>query len=210
MMPAEVISYFLNHQNSLIRLHFQVVLQCAPLLKGLKASSLLSLEESLYASLPEMFCGTDISCKVLMRRKERDLILFYRAEELKEYVGRVEVRRVLNGFGYQGMDWEDMLDYLKERVSSMDGRTKKFPHEIGAFLGYPAKDVEGFIKNNGKKYIFSGYWKVYHDPSGAARTFFAFDKAKEYAVYEFLSGKSLREIFVGKTSVNAYHKITIN
>ena len=34
MMPAEVAAYFLKHQNLRLRLDFQIVLQCAPFLKG--------------------------------------------------------------------------------------------------------------------------------------------------------------------------------
>lgn len=193
-MPAEVISYFFHHQNLRLRLHFQVVLQCAPFLKGLKASSMISLRENLCAGLPGMFGGINISWKILLRKKGKCLLLFYSAEELEEYVNRPEIRKVLDGFGYQGMDLDEMLDHLEKRMWSMDEGRKGFPHEIGAFLGYPAEDVEGFIKNNGKNYLFIGYWKVYHDPFGAARTFRAFDEARKYVVNEFLSGKSLQEI----------------
>ena len=37
-MPAEVLTYFLKNSDRRIRLMFQVVLQCAPFLKGLKVS----------------------------------------------------------------------------------------------------------------------------------------------------------------------------
>lgn len=195
-MPAEVIAYFFHHQNLRLRLHFQVVLQCAPFLKGLKASSLISLGENLYAGLPEMFGNMGISWKVLVRKKGKCLILFYRAEELEEYVNRPEIRKILDGFGYRGMNLGEMLDYLEKQVCSIGEERKGFPHEIGFFLGYPAEDVEGFIKNKGKNYLFIGYWKVYQDPFGAARTFRAFDEARKYAVNEFLSGKSLQEILI--------------
>lgn len=33
------------------------------------------------------------------------------------------------------------IDHLKKRLFTHDG----FPHEIGAFLGYPLEDVRGFI-----------------------------------------------------------------
>lgn len=36
-----------------------------------------------------------------------------------------------------------------------------FPHEMGILLGYPVEDVEGFIINNGKNELYTGYWKVY-------------------------------------------------
>ena len=41
-MPAEVLSYFLKNSDRRIRLGFQVVLQCAPFLKGLKVSCVIT------------------------------------------------------------------------------------------------------------------------------------------------------------------------
>lgn len=198
MMPAELVSYFFHHQNMRLRLQFQVVLQCAPFLKGLKASSLISSEEDLCAGMPEIFSGLDISWKVLLRKNGKCLLFFYRTEELEEYVNRPGIRKVLEEFGYKGMDLEEMLDYLEKRVCGIDGGSKGFPHEIGAFLGYPPEDIIGFINNSGKKYLFTGYWKVYHDPLGAVRTFRAFDEAQAHAVNELLSGKPLREILSGE------------
>lgn len=193
-MPGEVVSYFFHHQNPRLRLGFQVVLQCAPFLKGLKVSGLISLEEELCQGLPEMFNGLDIFWKLFSGKQEKCLLFLYRMEELEEYVRRPGIRKVLSNLGYQGMDLEEMLDHLGKRILMPGEGDKCFPHEIGAFLGYPAEDIEGFIEHGGKECLFAGYWKVYHDPLGAARTFWEFDRAREYAVNEFLAGKSLREI----------------
>ena len=32
-----------------------------------------------------------------------------------------------------------------------------FPHEIGLLLGYPVEDVLGFIRYQGKNYLYTGY-----------------------------------------------------
>ena len=37
-MPTEVLSYYLKNEDRKVRLGFQVILQCAPFLKGLKVS----------------------------------------------------------------------------------------------------------------------------------------------------------------------------
>lgn len=68
-----------------------------------------------------------------------------------------------------------------------------FPHEIGIFLGYPLADVEGFMKNNGKNYLISGYWKVYQDAPSAILMFQQYKKARDDAIQWILSGKSLRD-----------------
>lgn len=194
MMPAEVTAYFLKHGNPRLRLEFQIVLQCAPFLKGLKAASLIPLEEGLCGGIGEYFCETGIAWRILGGRRGKVLVFFYRREELEECLSRPENRGILGRFGYRGMGLEEMLDRLEGRMEAMGRKEKGFPHEIGVFLGYPARDVEAFIRTGGRQYLAVGYWKVYHDVFRAARTFRSYDEAKQYAVNEFLSGKPLQEI----------------
>ncbi|MCI9632530.1 DUF3793 family protein [Schaedlerella arabinosiphila] len=194
MMPAEVTAYFLKHGDLRLRLEFQIVLQCAPFLKGLKASCLITLDEGACRGIPEFFCGTGVDLKILGEKRGKGLVFLYRREELEEYVSRPEIRGILGRFGYRGMELEEMLDLLAGRIHAANREDKGFPHEIGAFLGYPAADVEGFIRTGGSHCLAVGYWKVYHDMPCAARTFHTYDEAKQYAVNEFLSGKSLQEI----------------
>ncbi len=194
MMPAEVTAYFLKHGDLRLRLEFQIVLQCAPFLKGLKASCLITLDEGACRGIPEFFCGTGVDFKILGVKRGKGLVFLYRREELEEYVSRPEIRGILGRFGYRGMELEEMLDLLAGRIHAANWEDKGFPHEIGVFLGYPAADVEGFIRTGGSHCLAVGYWKVYHDMPCAARTFHAYDEAKQYAVNEFLSGKPLQEI----------------
>lgn len=50
-----------------------------------------------------------------------------------------------------------MLTRLAQRMEAVGD----FPHEVGFFLGYPAEDVVGFIRNKGQNFKFCGRWKVY-------------------------------------------------
>lgn len=59
-MPTEVLSYYLKNKDRKVRLGFQVILQCAPFLKGLKVSGLISMENESYSELEEMFSGMEI------------------------------------------------------------------------------------------------------------------------------------------------------
>ena len=54
----------------------------------------------------------------------------------------------------------------------------EFPHEIGIFMGYPLADVDGFIRNHGKKYILCGMWKVYERVKVAEAAFTAYHQIK--------------------------------
>ena len=193
-MPAEVLTYFLKNSDRRIRLGFQVVLQCAPFLKGLKISCGITMDAELYEGLGELFSGMDISYHKLSEADGRCLVLFYRPFELKEYLGRSDIRALIREYGYQDMGIEEMLDRLARRVRACSELGLGFPHEIGAFFGYPAEDVRGFIENEGREYLMIGYWKVYSDPAGARMIFKEFDRAKDCAVNEFLTGKSIREI----------------
>ena len=77
-MPAEVLFYFLKNRDQRLRLAFQVVLQCAPFLKGLKVSCVISLEETLYEGIAELLRDTDILYHRLSCSERKCLVLFYR------------------------------------------------------------------------------------------------------------------------------------
>lgn len=193
-MPAEVLSYFLNHENAGLKLYFQLVLQCAPFLKGLKVSCGITMESGEYRVLHSIFQGTEILYRKLLEYDGKCLILFYRSGELAEYVSRVGVRSFIRKFGYEDMELEDMLEHLAGRAASFAQGETVFPHEIGIFLGYPFEDVKGFIENEGKNCLLAGYWKVYSDPGTAERIFNSYDQAKTCAVNEFLTGRDIKEI----------------
>ena len=193
-MPAEVLSYFLKNSDRRIRLGFQVVLQCAPFLKGLKVSCVITVDSQLYTALGELLDGLGIKYHRLSESGGRCLVLFYRPKELKSYLNRPEVHSLIREYGYGSMDLTEMLERLSHRAEVCAEKGLGFPHEIGAFLGYPAGDVRGFIQNKGKDSLMTGYWKVYGNVPAAKMIFNKYDRAKDCAVNEFLTGKSIREI----------------
>ncbi len=193
-MPAEVLSYFLKNRDRRLRLAFQVVLQCAPFLKGLKISCVISLEETLYEELSDLLRDTGILYHRLSCQEGKCLVLFYRPDELERYLNSPKIRSLIREYGYTDTYLERMLNRLHSRVEDFAKRGMGFPHEIGAFLGYPADDVKGFIENRGNRYLMIGYWKVYSDLAKARMIFKEYDRAKDCAVNEFITGKSIREI----------------
>ena len=64
------------------------------------------------------------------------------------------------------------------------------------FLGYPLKDVLGFIHHGGRDCLLCGDWKVYADADSAARTFARFRKCKEVYARLFQSGCPLARLTV--------------
>jgi hypothetical protein len=200
-MPAEVLSYFLKHEDIRLKLKFQLVLQCAPFLKGLKVSCGITMEQKLYGELSCIFEGTSIRYRKLSEADGKCLVLFYRENELEEYLKRTKVRSLIHEFGYQDMNLDEMLTRLSCRISLLASNDMGFPHEIGLFFGYPVEDVKGFIHNAGREYLLLGYWKVYSNISRARVIFKSYDQAKVCAVNEFLAGKSIKDIACSEKSL---------
>ncbi len=193
---ADVVSFLLANADRKRRLQFQVIFQCAPLLKGIKRASLVSVDEGGLRDLREIFEETKITYRILGSYRGRGLVLCFREKELEEYMNRPEIGRFLAVYDYCGEGIRDLLGRLSERVRGYVERGEEFPHEIGVFLDYPLEDVRGFIESGGKRSFLSGYWKVYDNPAKAQLLFWVYDRAKRSAVNEFLAGKSVREIAV--------------
>lgn len=193
-MPVEVVSYMLSSLDLKKCLQFQIVLRCAPFLKGMKTACAVNIEEQYCTELKGILADTDIEYRYLSTDKGRRLAYFYRKKELSDYLRRTDVKRFLERFGYGWMEPEKALDRLSERVCRSIRRGAGFPHEIGAFLDYPIDDVRCFIEQKGKGGVMTGYWKVYHNPGKAQLIFQAYDKARISAVNEFLAGDTIREI----------------
>lgn len=109
----------------------------------------------------------------LRRRGKNILVLFYHPTLLTETLTKQENIKLLKNLGYDpGAGLSRCLNFLKTRFQH------SCPPESGIFLGIPAGDVTGFIKNRGKNYLFSKYWKVYQNPQYAMEAFRAYDQAK--------------------------------
>jgi hypothetical protein len=112
----------------------------------------------------------------VLRRSETGLLVFvFHREGLKEAVSDKAAGTALRDMGYpSGSSVPALLDCLKKQF-----RGRQFPHEVGLFLGYPAEDVLGFVKHQGKNYKLCGYWKVYGDVERAKRCFRRYDECRE-------------------------------
>ncbi len=193
-MQASLISYILSIKDARLRLQLRLALQCAPLLKGLKASSLLPINASEKEELESVLAGTDISYLILNGGQKRMLLFLYTPEGLGSLLQKKEARGFLDKNGYRGKDLGSSLRQLSFKMRRYVEGCCQFPHEIGVFLGYPVRDVEAFIVQKGKNCLLNGYWKVYHSPAQAQLTFHAYDRAKVSAVNELLAGRTLEEI----------------
>ena len=73
-------------------------------------------------------------------------------------------------------------------------RESDFPHEVGLFLGYPPRDVEGFIREKARRAKCTGAWKVYGDEEVARKTFALYKRCTRACRDDYLRHRSLERL----------------
>lgn len=195
-MPVQEIIKIRDSKDVEQNLLLLLAMHCAPLLKRMAVANVLTLSRKQALGIKGMLKNTEIECYILKADCGRVILYLYRKDALQSCLQQEDVRNFLKKYGYPDKEIVDMLKRLSQRIRLYaDGQTD-FPHEIGAFLGYPLADVESFIENRGKNYAYLGYWKVYHDVEQAVKTFRLFDKERERAVQDVIFGKGIKEIAV--------------
>lgn len=193
-MPVQEIIKIRDSKDVEQNLLLLLAMHCAPLLKRMAVANVLTLSRKQALGIKGMLKNTEIECYILKADCGRVILYLYRKDILQSCLQQEDVRYFLKKYGYPDKEIVDMLKRLSQRIRLYaDGQTD-FPHEIGAFLGYPLADVESFIENRGKNYVYLGYWKVYHDVEQAVKTFRLYDKERERAVQDVIFGKGIREI----------------
>ncbi len=172
-----------------------LLVKTAPVIMGVKPALLLRLTKCAHlrnADRYDLFClhAEEILSMlklqaVILKESATDLqILFYEERSLKKTLTQAEVRDILTGFGYESCrSVDEYLIHLRNRFAGTD-----FPHEIGLFLGYPRKDVEGFIRSpGGGCSVPRGLWRVF-GPMGESivkmNCFRFAERAAEHALRE--------------------------
>lgn len=195
-MPIQEIQRVRTSGKVRERIAMLMALNCAPVLKGSKVANLMTVTRAEFPDAVSLLCGTGICWRVLDIKGDKVILYLYRKKELQAYLERRDISGFLEQEGYEGAGLFKMLERLALRLWQYDRGMREYPHEMGVFLGYPLEDVTGFMENGGKNYAHLGYWKVYHDVPGALRLFERYDREREQAVDELVSGKSIREIAV--------------
>ncbi|MBQ9899117.1 MAG: DUF3793 family protein [Ruminococcus sp.] len=165
----------------------------APTLLGVKCANLISFDmnectmsEYLHEFADKM-SENGLTAIQLCRCRERTLVYVYNGKMLSAWLGMQKVRGFLDECGYaECKTTDEMLGVLAGRISC-----GSFPHEIGAFLGYPIEDIRGFISNSGKNCLLCGYWKVYGNADTARQTFDKYDRCRKVLFDRLKTGLDL-------------------
>lgn len=148
-----------------------LALEAAEVLAGIKPANLISIPNQLspcgqnpcqlWRKYGQEIIGTTaLEVYELADRGNSVLILLYQPEALNNLLKSASARAILRRAGYtDGVDLDGMVDRLARRINS-----GAFPHEIGIFLGYPLKDVAGFMGLAKIPFACQGPWKIYGDP----------------------------------------------
>ncbi len=148
---------------------------------------------------------------LILKNNGRDIqIMFYDRQRMAALLSDREVRSFLRGMGYPS-EWtvEEHLAELRKRFIG-----DIFPHEIGVFLGYPLKDVVGFMeKRQPCLAIPRALWRVFGDPAESLRRMWMYRFAEDigrYAIAQYQSVErcveQIEKCFSDKIFINANQK----
>jgi hypothetical protein len=151
-----------------------LMLECSEVLAGVKPANLVSLVNrtrpcgrnmyQLWQSLRQVAVArlSTIDFLTLQTKERSVLILCYNREQLEQQLSHAGIRTLLHKAGYkQTSTVPELLTELKQRIAKHD----HFPHEIGLFIGYPAKDVAAFMGLVKLPFACQALWKIYGNPA---------------------------------------------
>ena len=155
---------------------------CSPTLAGLKTGNLFTVDctdRCKFNSEVREF-NSRLSCKGIRMipvkySKGHALIYLYRPSHLKRDFADEQVCSILKEKGYSYKNSDLCVAELARHLAG----DSSFPHEIGLFLGYPASDVLGFMRDPEDGVKYTGFWKVYGDIESALKTFDRYKKCTE-------------------------------
>lgn len=198
-MFFEFIIILIQSEGGVVMCENLIIKHCAPTLAGLKTGSLFNCSFNDFLHLQDQIVKWNgvlnpkgVQMNLLRHTEDKALIYVYRPKKLAHDIEHDEVKDFLLVNGYISCDAEYCVKQLSNRLS----KSKKFPHEIGLFLGYPLQDVKEFIKNQGKYSKHVGYWKVYFNECEAVKTFEKFKKCTNTYCKLFAEGRPISRLTI--------------
>lgn len=139
------------------------ILEClAPMLLSQKPAELLNIGLSKVAwneLRVRLIQIPDIDLIEVREINQLRQVLFYNTNLLERLIFNSISQEFLQYINYPQLSSVD--DYLLHLIEKI--RFHTFPHEIGLFLGYPLKDILGFMELVPLSYVKTQGWRVYGD-----------------------------------------------
>ena len=161
------------HKKNLLRF---LMVKTAAVRAGVKPGALLRVQRCYHVSgatqketiclhQQEILAELKLDFKILKKGPESALVLFYAPHPLAETLRAGPNRVYLKQYSYPETGGISLyLDALERRCGAM-----AFPHEVGLFIGYPLKDVAGFMEKAPRTPVDRGDWQVFGDPRESLR-----------------------------------------
>lgn len=103
----------------------------------------------------------------ILKNSDKSILLFcYNREILSQHLSHPGIMAILARSGYKAPATSEEL--LQELLMRMQ-QTESFPHEIGFFIGYPAKDVAAFMGLIKIPFTCQGPWKIFGNPADSLK-----------------------------------------
>ena len=171
-----------------------IALQCSLVLSGIKPSNLLIYSNHCEGCISEELKNTGAEHMKLYTGKNDSVSIIFNREKLEKSLLDEENREFIKQYGYEDFSVNSVIEKLAGRYTEFKEGSAEFPHEMGIVLGYPLEDVSGFIENNGKNYLYSGYWKVYKNAEEKIQLFKIYKDIKKYFVEQIENGRQIHQI----------------
>ena len=119
-------------------------------------------------------------------------VLFINEKSMEKVLVNKRCINFLKFVGYSS-DYE-LNDYMDELVFRL--QSEEFPHEIGVFLGYPLKDVLGFMGYGKNELVEVKNWRIYGN------------KEISYEVYNnFMRDKAIMKEMIETMNINELRRV---
>lgn len=137
---------------------------------------------------------------VLRTDRNGALVLFYHPQKLSATLQNEWHVRFLSRFGFPSHgNLAQHLTILQRRFAEV-----YLPHEVGIFLGYPLKDVVGFIQN-APRVPLRGRWQVFGNPSESLRIMELYRSIEVYAESILETSLGIENCLEKITQINPAH-----
>jgi len=162
--------------------------QISRVLFGDKSGELLKLDKNSFSfSLVEMvdftkaFCAIwDVEMMILNCKGNTCKLIVYNRVQVDRRLNKASRRKLNGSLGYpKGVTSKTFLVEVSQRWEL----TGKIPHEIGIALGYPLKDVWGFMGLTTQKCSGCCGWQVFGDPRPSMKLHTKFENARRKAAF---------------------------
>lgn len=179
-----------------------LVASCAPTLAGFKSGSIFSVRPGHQEFVDEKVALWDARLSLMGIRMQilcqgggnrQTIVYVYRPTMVQADLSQPQAQSILEEYGCKNAVLEEVIAHISARLSQAE---TEFSHEIGLLIGYPAQDVEGFIKHKGCNCTCSGLWKAYGPASEREKYFSKCRKCQRIYTMLYSSGTPVEKLAV--------------